>query len=52
MAGSRQAQGSQVCNFSTSQGKVLDSPAVEAFHHRFKRGYAGDDISLSFGIPP
>lgn len=52
MAGSRQAQGSRVYNFSTSQGKVLDDPAVEAFHQRFKRAYAGDDISLYVGIAP
>lgn len=44
--------GGQVYNFSNSQGKVVADPSVEAFHQKFKRAYAGDDISLYFGIAP
>ena len=44
--------GGQVYNFSNSQGKVVADPSVEAFHQKFKRAYAGDDIALYFGIAP
>ena len=44
--------GGQVYNCSNSRGKAVVDSSVEAFHSKFKRAYAGDDISLYFGIAP
>lgn len=44
--------GGQVFNYSNSQGKVVADGSVELFHAKFKRAYAGDDISLYYGIAP
>lgn len=42
----------QVFNFSNSQHKVVADPSVEAFHNKFKSVYAGNDISLFYGVAP
>lgn len=44
--------GGQVFNFSNSQHKVVVDPSVEAFHDKFRRAYAGSDISLFYGVAP
>jgi hypothetical protein len=44
--------GGRVFNFSNSQHKVVVDPTVAAFHAKFKRVYAGNDISLFFGVAP
>lgn len=44
--------GGQVYNFSNGQHKVVADASVDAFHQKFKRAYAGDDISLFYGIAP
>lgn len=43
--------GGKVYNFSNSQHKVVADPSVDAFHKKFKLTYAGNDISLFYGIP-
>lgn len=42
----------QVFNFSNGQHKVIVDPSVEAFHNKFKHAYAGNDISLFYGVAP
>lgn len=42
----------QIFNFSNSQHKVVVDSSVEAFHHKFKHSYAGNDISLFYGVAP
>ena len=44
--------GGMVFNFSNSQSKVVADNSVEAFHSKFKSAYAGNDISLYFGVAP
>lgn len=44
--------GGQVFNFSNGQHKVVADPSVEAFHKKFKSAYAGNDISLFYGVAP
>lgn len=44
--------GGKIYNFSNSQHKVVVDESVEAFHNKFKRIYAGNDISLFFGVAP
>ncbi len=41
----------QVYNFSNTQHKVVADPSVEVFHKKFKLTYAGNDISLFYGVP-
>jgi hypothetical protein len=41
----------QVFHFSNGQHKVIRDPTVEAFHSKFRRSYAGKNISLFYGIP-
>ncbi len=43
--------GGSVFHFSNSQGKVVEDSSVTAFHDRFKRIYAGGDVSLYHGVP-
>jgi hypothetical protein len=42
----------QVFNFSNGQHKVVIDVSVEAFHNKFKHSYAGNDISLFYGVAP
>jgi hypothetical protein len=42
----------QVFNFSNSQHKVVVDSSVEVFHNKFKKIYAGNDISLFYGVVP
>lgn len=44
--------GGQVFNFSNSQHQVVVDHTVEVFHDKFRRSYAGKDISLFFGVAP
>jgi len=44
--------GGKIFNFSNSQHKVVVDLTVEAFHKKFDAIYAGDDISLFFGVAP
>ena len=44
--------GGKVYNFSNSQHKVIADFSVETFHKKFKHSYAGNDISLFFGVAP
>lgn len=44
--------GGKVYNFSNSQHKVVADTSVEIFHNKFKHSYAGNDISLYFGVAP
>jgi hypothetical protein len=43
--------GGKVYNFSNNQHMVVADPSVETFHKKFKLIYAGNDISLFYGIP-
>ncbi|MFC4161370.1 hypothetical protein [Chitinimonas lacunae] len=42
--------GGKVYHYSNSQDKVVCDPTVEAFHNKFKHAYAGNDISLYYGV--
>lgn len=42
----------QVFNFSNGQHKVVVDTSVETFHKKFKHSYAGNDISLFYGVAP
>jgi hypothetical protein len=42
----------KVYNYSNSSQKVVADASVEDFHHRFKRAYRGNDISIFFGVVP
>ena len=42
----------KVFNFSNGQHQVVADPSVEAFHNKFKRTYAGGDVSLYYGVAP
>jgi hypothetical protein len=44
--------GGAVFNFSNSQKKVVADPSVDAFHKKFQSSYAGNDISLYYGVAP
>ena len=44
--------GGMVFNFSNGQHKVIADNSVEAFHSKFKNTYAGNDISLYYGVAP
>lgn len=44
--------GGVVFNFSNSQHKVVADATVDAFHKKFKNSYAGNDISLYYGVAP
>lgn len=40
----------QVFNFSNSQHRVVADASVDAFHKKFKNAYAGNDVSLFYGV--
>lgn len=42
----------RVYNFSNGKHQVVVDLTVEAFHNKFKTKYAGNDISLFFGVAP
>jgi hypothetical protein len=44
--------GGKVYNFSNGQHKVIADPTAQAFHSKFKSVYAGDDVSLFYGVAP
>jgi len=44
--------GGKVYNFSNSHHKVVVDHSVDAFHSKFKNVYAGNDISLFYGVAP
>ncbi len=44
--------GGRVFNFSNRLHKVVVDQNVEAFHAKFRQSYAGDDVSLFFGVAP
>jgi hypothetical protein len=44
--------GGKVYNYSNGKDKVVADASVEAFHNKFKTSYAGDDVSLYFGVVP
>jgi hypothetical protein len=37
---------------TNGQHKVVVDPSVEAFHNKFNHSYAGNDISLFYGVAP
>lgn len=42
----------KVFNYSNSKKKVVADASIDDFHEKFKKTYAGKDISLFFGVAP
>jgi len=44
--------GGKVYNYSNGKNKVVADASVTDFHDKFKKAYAGKDISLFYGVAP